>query len=373
MRFATSQPTLAAAAAWAARATAPRPFLPALGGILLELDGDQLRLVATDLERTAEATIEVTGAEDGTALVPGQVLAQVLAALPPGQIELAAELGTLTVHGNPGNHELRLLDPDDFPSLPDPAEAQVGVVPGELLARGVEQVARAVAPERRGLLVLTAVLAETSPERLTLVTCDSYRLAVRELDWSGPDQPTRALIPARALTEAAKAFAHEAEVVITLEAHQTSITAGGRRLTSRLIEGQYPDWTNLLPAPTASCVADRATLAAALKQVTPYAHDGTPVRLVFGPGRLELHGDRQDVGRGSTTMPVAYDTDPTTLAVNPAYLADALGAIDNPSVVINLTGGPMRPLLVHGQDPAGYRYLLMPVHVPDLAVEGAAA
>jgi DNA polymerase-3 subunit beta len=120
-------------------------------------------------------------------------------------------------------------------------------------------------------------------------------------------------------------------------------------------------------------VADRAALVAALKQVIPYAHDGTPVRLAFGAGRLELQGDRQDVGQGSTTMPVVYDTDPTTVAVNPAYLADALGAIDNPEVVINLTGGPMRPLLVHGRDPAGYRYLLMPVHVPDLAVKGAAA
>lgn len=239
MRFATGQDTLAAATAFTARATAPRPFLPALGGILVELDGDRLRLVATDLERTAEVTIEVAGDADGTVLVPGQVLAQVLAALPPGRVELAAEPGTLTVHGNPGLHQLRLLDPADFPSLPDPAEAESGVVAGELLARGVEQVARVVAHESRGLPVLTAVLAETSPERLTLVACDSYRLAVRELDWNGPHQPARALIPARALAEAAKAFAHQAEVIITLEAHQATVTAGVRRLTSRLIEGQF--------------------------------------------------------------------------------------------------------------------------------------
>jgi DNA polymerase-3 subunit beta len=373
MRFATSQVTLAAAASWAARAAAPRPFLPALGGILAELGGDVLRLVATDLDRTTEATIEVDGDTDGTVLVPGQVFARVLAALPPGRVELAAQPGTLSVHGNPGRHELRLLDPGDFPSLPDPAEAQVGIVAGELLACGVDQVARAVAPDSRGLPVLTAVLAEASLQRLTLVACDSYRLAVRELDWSGPDQPTHALIPARALAEAAKAFAHQAEVLITLEAHQATFEAAGRRLTSRLIEGQFPDWPNLLPAPQTTAVADRTTLAAALKQVTPYADNGTPVRLAFSPGRLELHGDLTDVGRGSTAIQVNYDAAPATLAVNPAFLADALGAIDNPQAVIKLTGGPMRPLLLHGHDPVGYRYLLMPVHVPDLTATAPAA
>lgn len=364
MRLATSQDTLAAAAAFAARATAPRPFMPALGGILAELDGDRLRLAATDLDRTAEAVIEVTGHADGAILVPGQVLAAVLAALPAGPVELAAEPGTLTVHGHPGSHELRLLDPADFPSLPDPAAGQDGTLAGELLARAVDQVARAVAPDSRGQPVLTAILAEASPERLTLVACDSYRLAVRELDWSGPDQPASALIPGRALAEAARAFAREPEVLVTLETHQASLAAVGRRLTTRLVEGEYPDWPKILPEPQTTCVADRAGLAAALKQVTPYATDHTPIRLAFAPGRLGLHGDLVDVGHGTTQVEAKYDAEPLTIGVNPAYLADALGAVDDAEVVIDLTGGPMRPLLIHGQDPAGYRYLLMPVRLP---------
>lgn len=372
MRFATDQATLAAAVAWAARAAAPHPFLPALGGVLAELDGDRLRLVATDLERTAEATIEVNGDRDGTVLVPGQVLANVLAALPAGQVELAADLGTLTVHGQPGDHQLRLLDPADFPSLPELDLASSGVIAGELLARAVDQVARAAARHQDAKLVLTAVLVDATPEGLTLVGCDSYRLAVRELDWSGPTTPASALVPARAMVEAARAFTRDPEAILTLEPHQLTVAAGGRQLTSRLIDGQYPDWAGFLPTPQATCVADRAGLAAALKQVTPYAANYTPVRLAFSPGRLELRGDLHDVGHGHTPLPVTYDADPATLAVNPTYLADALGAIDDPKVVINLTGGPMRPLLLHGQDPAGYRYLLMPVKVPDLATDTAA-
>jgi DNA polymerase III subunit beta len=372
MRFTTDQATLAAAVAWTARAAAPHPFLPALGGILAELDSDRLRLVANDLERTAEATIVVNGDDDGTVLVPSQVLVQLLAALPAGQVELAATPATLTVHGQPGDHQLRLLDPADFPSLPELDLASSGVIAGELLARAVDQVARAAARHQDAKLVLTAVLADATPERLTLVGCDSYRLAVRELDWSGPATPASALVPARALVEAARAFARDPEAIITLEPHQLTVAAGGRQLTSRLIDGQYPDWAGFFPAPQATCVADRAGLAAALKQVTPYAVNQTPVRLGFSPGRLELRGDLHDVGRGHTLLPVTYDADPVTLAVNPTYLADALGAIDDPNVVIDLTGGPMRPLLLHGYDPAGYRYLLMPVKVPDLATDTAA-
>jgi DNA polymerase III subunit beta len=208
------------------------------------------------------------------------------------------------------------------------------------------------------------VLFEAGSEHLTLAATDSYRLAVRELDWSWQHPAMTALVAARALTEAARALAGEATVDIGIEPHQVTFAGGGRRLTSRLVEGEFPKFRSLIPSGYESVVTiERQTLLDALKQVTPYGQNNNPVRLTFERDRLQVDGSLQDVGRGAAAVEAKYEGEGLTVAFNPAYLSDGVGAVEDNEVVIEVRDG-LKPALVHGNDRKGYLYLLMPVRLP---------
>ncbi|HZA84082.1 MAG TPA: DNA polymerase III subunit beta, partial [Actinomycetes bacterium] len=273
MKFTTERDNFADAVAWVSRTVSTRPTLPVLGGTLLELEGEQLRLVSTDLENTGEAVIQVRGEADGRVVVPGRIFGDVVRNLPTGLVEVEAGDGGLEVRRGQITHELRLLDAEDFPSLTQPSLEHVGTLTGEALAGAAAQVARAASHDE-SRPVLTAALFEAGPEHLTLAATDSYRLAVRELDWSWQHPAMTALVAARALTEAARALAGEATVEIGIEPHQVTFAGGGRRLTSRLVEGEFPKFRSLIPTGYESVVTiDRQTLLDALKQVTPYGQN----------------------------------------------------------------------------------------------------
>jgi DNA polymerase III subunit beta len=363
LKFTTERDSFADAVAWVSRTVSTRPTLPVLGGTLLELDDHQLRLASTDLEHTGEAVIEVRGQGDGRIVVPGRIFGDVIRNLPTGGIELETVEGGLAVRCGQISHELRLLDAEDFPTLTQPSLEHVGTVGGDALAAAAAQVGRAASHDE-ARPVLTAVLFEASPEHLTLAATDSYRLATRELEWSFQDEPMTALVPARAVTEAARALAGEPTVEIGIEPHQVTFVGGGRRLTSRLVEGEFPKFRSLIPTGYESVATiDRQALLDALKQVAPYGQNNNPVRLTFDRDRLQVDGNLQDVGRGAAGIDAKYEGEGITVAFNPTYLTDGVNAVDDNEVVVEVRDG-LKPALVHGNDRHGFLYLLMPVRLP---------
>ena len=201
MKFTTERDNFADAVAWVSRTVSTRPTLPVLGGTLVELEGNRLRLASTDLEHTGEAVIEVRGEADGRVVVPGRIFGDVARNLPTGLVEVEAADGGLEVRRGQITHELRLLDAEDFPTLTQPSLEHVGTLSGEALAGAAAQVGRAASHDE-ARPVLTAVLFEAERERLTLAATDSYRLAVRSLDWSWQHEPMTASVSARAGTRA---------------------------------------------------------------------------------------------------------------------------------------------------------------------------
>ena len=363
MKFTTERDNFADAVAWVSRTVSTRPTLPVLGGTLVELEGNRLRLASTDLEHTGEAVIEVRGEADGRLVVPGRIFGDVARNLPTGLVEVEGADGGLEVRRGQITHELRLLDAEDFPTLTQPSLEHVGTLTGEALAGAAAQVGRAASHDE-ARPVLTAVLFEAERERLTLAATDSYRLAVRTLDWSWEHEPMTALVPARAITEAARALAGEASVEIGIEPHQVTFAGGGRRLTSRLVEGEFPKFRSLIPSGYESVATlDRQVLLDALKQVTPYGQNNNPVRLTFDRERLQVDGSLQDVGRGAASVDAKYEGEGITIAFNPVYLSDGVAAVDDNEAVIEVRDG-LKPALIHGNDALGFMYLLMPVRLP---------
>ena len=363
MKFTTERDNFADAVAWVSRTVSTSPTLPVLGGTLVELEGNRLRLASTDLEHTGEAVIEVRGEADGRVVVPGRIFGDVARNLPTGLVEVEAAGGGLEVRRGQITHELRLLDAEEFPTLTQPSMEHVGTLTGEALAGAAAQVGRAASHDE-ARPVLTAVLFEAEQERLTLAATDSYRLAVRTLEWSWQHEPMTALVPARALTEAARAMAGEATVEIGIEPHQVTFAGGGRRLTSRLVEGEFPKFRSLIPSGYESVATiDRQILLDALKQVTPYGQNNNPVRLTFDRERLQVDGSLQDVGRGAASVDAKYEGEGLTIAFNPVYLSDGVAAVDDNEAVIEVRDG-LKPALIHGNDALGFMYLLMPVRLP---------
>jgi DNA polymerase-3 subunit beta len=363
VKFTTERDSFADAVAWVSRTVSTRPTLPVLGGTLLELADQELRLASTDLEHTGEAVVLVGGEADGRIVVPGRIFGDVVRNLPTGRVEVEATDGGLTVRCGQISHELRLLDAEDFPTLAQPSLEQMGTLSGEALASAAAQVSRAASHDETRP-VLTAVLFEATAERLTLAATDSYRLAVRELDWTWEHPETIALVPARALTEAARAQAGEAAVEIGIEPHQATFAGGGRRLTSRLVEGEFPKFRSLIPSGYESlATVNRQGLLDALKQVAPYGQNNNPVRLSFERDRIQVDGSLQDVGRGAAGVDAKYEGEALTIAFNPTYLSDGVAGVADSEVVIEVRDG-RKPALVHGNDRRGFLYLLMPVRLP---------
>jgi DNA polymerase-3 subunit beta len=362
VRFRTERDAFADAVAWVSRTVSNRPTLPVLGGTLVELSDDRLRLASTDLEHTGEAVVTVTGEEDGRLVVPGRMFGDVIRNLPAGVVEVTSVDGGLTVRCGAVTHELRLLDVDDFPSLVQPSLERVGTVAGDVLATAAAQVAKAAAHDE-SRPVLTAVLFEADGENLTLAATDSYRLAVRELPWEWAHGQAAALVPARALSEAARALAGEEKVEIGIEGHQVTFAGGGRRLTSRLVEGEFPKFRSLIPTGYENIgTVARQDLLDACKQVAPYGQNNNPVRLTFERDRIEVNGSLQDVGKGAAVIDAKYEGEQIGVAFNPTYLADGVSGVEDTEVVLEVRDG-LKPALVHGSDRKGFTYLLMPVRL----------
>lgn len=372
MKLRAERQELAEAVQWATRTVSSRVTLPALAGVHLDASDGRLTCRATDLETSAEVSIPVQIEQPGQVLVLGKLLAQVVSKLPDAPVELDGAVDRLAIRCGRASFEVRGMPVDDFPKLPEPGEDVTrGAVKAEAFGKLVGQVARAAAVED-GRPVLMGVMLEAKEGSLTAAATDSYRLAVCTIPW---DQAVegKVLVPARALQEAARA-ANEAggAVTLVLEEGQTSFLYGDRRLTTSLIEGQFPNFNQLMPEGFESAaIIERADLAEALQRASIVAQRqaNTPVRLKFEEGAVELTAQNTETGAANEAVPCEFEGDSIEIAFNPAYLLDGLDAAGTDKVRIELRDGLKPAVLKPHVDADGdavlddFRYLLMPMRV----------
>jgi DNA polymerase III subunit beta len=367
---------LAEAVAWTARALPARPTIPVLAGIRLQA-GSELTLSSFDYDVSAQATVPVTTNEEGSALVSGRLLAEISRSLPARPVQIVAEAGRAVLTCGSATFNLLTMPEDEYPALPAMPPA-AGVVGSDAFATAVGQ--SAIAAGRDDTLpALTGVRIEIEGDTLTLISTDRYRLAVRELRWTPerPDESAAVLVPARALSETARALTAGAQVSIALalpgaEGGQggdgmIGFEGAGRRTTSRLLGGEFPRYQGLLPTSQRS-LAEMSTsvLAEAVKRVALVAERNTAVRLAFSAGQLLLEAGTGDEAQAEEALEASFEGDDLAIAFNPQYLLDGLTAIDSDTVRIAFTE-PGKPALITGKPgPDGqpdYRYLLMPIRL----------
>ncbi|MEX2486746.1 MAG: DNA polymerase III subunit beta [Nitriliruptoraceae bacterium] len=367
MKFRAEHDAFADAVAWATRTVGTRITLPALSGILLEATDGRLTCRATDLEVAAEISIPVQIDTPGTALLPARLLSQLVARFADAPVEVTTEDGRVEISCGRATFRVRSMQAEDFPALAAPAEdAPSGRLKSDAFGRLVAQVSRAAATDE-GRPVLTGVLLEASDGRITAAATDSYRLAIRSVDWEEPVDG-QALVPSRSLQEAAKGAAEAGGTVeIVLEEGQVSFLFGDRRLTTKLIEGAFPNYQGLLPDGfETAVVVERAALTEALQRVSIVAmgQANTPVTLTFADGSVDLQASNQETGDAAEALPAEIEGEGLTIAFNPGFLLAGLEATGTEQVRIELRDG-LKPAVLrpHGEDVDDFTYLLMPVRV----------
>lgn len=369
MKLRAERSEFAEAVSWATRTVGARVTLPALSGVLLDADEGKLTCRATDLEVSAEISIPVQIDQPGKVLLPGRLLSQLVARFPDAPVQITGEPDRVEITCGRATFHVRGMQVDDFPTLAGPADdAPRGLMKADAFARLVAQVARAASNDE-GRPVLTGVNLDASDGRLSAAATDSYRLAVRSVAWEDAVDGT-ALVPSRSLQEAAKAASEVGgSVTIVLEDGQVSFLFGDRRLTTKLIEGTFPNVGALLPdSHDTSVVVERAPLVEALQRVSIVAmgQANTPVSLTFGDGSVDLQATNQEMGDAAESLPAEIDGEGLTIAFNPTFLLAGLEATGTERIRVELRDG-LKPAVLKPHDDDGQvddlTYLLMPMRV----------
>ena len=248
-----------------------------------------------------------------------------------------------------------------FPKYPPSNTRGRSSINGQDLANAIAQVTVAASGDA-ARPILTGVLIENDDQGLRLVATDSYRLAVRTL--AGVSVPTTGLVPARGLREMAKTIG-AASVKVAIPSREAVFASDRGVLTLRLIEGNFPNYRQLLPEsyPNRVIVAKEALLEA-LGRASLVAEDHIPVRLRLSDGGVEVTVTRQDVGAEAEHIPGEYsgEADEVLIAFNPKYLAEGVSVIDADQIEIQVIDG-LKPSVIRGVGKDEFLYLLMPVRV----------
>ena len=364
MKFRCERDVLADAVGSAGRAATNRTgTLPVLSGVRLEVDGDRLTVTGTDLELTIRLTVEVGGERDGAAVVPARLVGDIVKALPAGAVAMELHDDELSISAGRSQFSVRPLSLDDYPAQSESAVDAV-VLPAGVVADALRQVVRAASTDD-ARAVLTGVLLASEDDGLRMVATDSYRLAVRDLPGTAVMAAGRnVLIPGRALSELQRLMGDAAELSVRLGDREATFEAGSTRLSTRLIEGDFPNYRNLLPSSYPNLLTvGKAAMLEAIRRVKILAQDSTPVRLTLGGDTVQLTAITQDVGNAAEEIDASYEGTEMTVAFNPDYLTAGIDAIDSDDVTL-ATMDPMKPAVLRGVGNDDYLYLLMPVRVP---------
>lgn len=365
MKFRCERDVLAEALGAAGRAATGRTgALPVLSGVQVVLAGDQLTVTGTDLELTIQTTLDVAGEADGTVVLPARLTADIVRSLEGGAVEVSAT-GPDEVRITAGRSafSVRPLGADDYPKL-QPPTANAVTLPAAAFAESLKQVVRAASSDE-SRPILTGVLLAAENDGLRLVATDSYRLAVRDLaGLSALAAEQKVLVPSRALNELSRMLPATGDITLRVAEREATFETGTARLTTRLIEGEFPNYRQLIPASHPNrLVVNREGLLDAIRRVKLLARDATPIRLKMSAEGLSLSAVTQDIGQASETLDAVYTGAEMTVAFNPDYLAQGVEAVSGEEIAID-TLDALKPAVVRPSDGLDYLYLLMPVRVP---------
>lgn len=373
MKFTVDRDVLADAVAWTSRAVPARPPVPVLAGVRIDADAaGTVRLASFDYEVSARGEFAADVEQAGEVLVSGRLLREIANALPHKPVDFTLEGSKVSVTCGASRFTLATMPVDQYPALPELPEHS-GTIDGSQLQQAVSQVSSAASRDET-LPILTGVRMEIEGSHISLLATDRYRLALRELSWkpSKSDISSVALVRAKTLTDTAKALG-AGDVTVALSSGQgvdlIGFEAGGLVTTSLLMDGDYPQVRRLFPDDTpVKAVVKTTELIEATRRVSLVAERNSAVRLAFAEGEVTLDAGQTDDAQASEALECTLDGDAITVAFNPQYLLDGLGALGTEYVQLGFTQETKPVEFVGLAEPGGdlaseFRYLLVPIRI----------
>jgi DNA polymerase-3 subunit beta len=369
MKLSVSRDAFLARLGVAARGVSTRSSIQTLSGVLIREAGGALELQATDMEIGIRVKVdaEVESAAHPVVL-PGRLLLDVVRSLPNDDLglEYRSQTQDVEIVSGTARFHLRTLPTEDFPNLPTAGDAPSVKVPAPAFIETVTRVARAASRDE-ARPHLTGVLVEGSGNELRMVATDSYRLAVKETKLESPleGEPLEANVPVRALNELTRIAAADGveEIEVTKLENQVIFRAGDVVLSSRLIEGRFPNYKQLLPETYEHELRlSRAEVLDVVKRISLMAQKNAPLRMKFEEGSLEVSAETPDIGEARESLPAPFKGETLEIGFNPEFLSDGLDSAESDELIFKLIS-PHRPGLIQSGDDGGFIYLVMPVRL----------
>jgi DNA polymerase III subunit beta len=362
IRVVVEREAFASRLAQIARASSSRGAVQVLGGILLRASNGLLELEATDMELSLRTTVPATVEGEGAVVMPAKLLGDVVRLLPANDVTIAhgAEEGTASIESGAYSGKLNIFAAEDFPRLPS-VDVPLHEIEAASLLDTVQRVARAASRDE-SRPVLTGILVRFEGSQLTMAATDSYRMAVKETELSAGGPELEAIIPARALEELGRIAAGAETVQLGVNENHVIFGAGDAWLTTRRIDGQFPNVAQLKPE-TFDVELDlsRAELLDAVRRAAVMAQRNAPLRLRFSEGELTISAQSQDVGETRESLAIRYDGEPLEIGFNAEFLREGLESVTADDVQLKLIN-PLRPGLLSAEGDA-FWYLIMPIRL----------
>jgi DNA polymerase III subunit beta len=367
VKLETSSQELLAQLQTATRVASTRSAVQALSGVQLVAAGGSAELRATDMEVGLRVPLNAEVLREGGVVLPARLLLDVIRQLPGDRVSLElrpAEQDVEVISGTARFH-LRTLRSEDFPNLPEPGGDEVVTMPAAAFVETIAKVARSASRDETRP-ILTGILVSAQGAELKMVATDSYRLSVKETALEPPiEGGFEANVPARALQELERLVAQggDAQIRIGVRTNQIVFEVGGSVLSSRLIEGQFPNYRQLLPESyDHELLLSAEEIAGVVRRISLMAQKNAPLRLSFNDGELVVSAQTPDVGEASEPLPVPFKGEPFEIGFNPDFLRDGLESVGSGELLLKLIS-PLRPGLIEGAGDSGFLYLIMPIRL----------
>jgi DNA polymerase-3 subunit beta len=349
----------------AGRGVSTRTSVQILAGVLLRAREGELSLAATDMEISLRVSLEAQVGDEGSVVVPGRLLVDIVRLLPAGEVTIAhkAEEGVVEVVCGSASYRLHTYAAEDFPRLPEIDDATAFAVDKGAFVDTIARVSRSASRDE-SRPVLTGVLVRFDGDKLVMAATDSYRLSVKETALEGPGREIEAIVPARALGELVRIAQAGGPGTLQVGVQENQVVFGVDDvwLTARRIDGQFPNYKQLLPETfEAEVTMPREELLDVVRRTSVMAQRKSPLRLRFEEGELTVSAQTQDVGEAHESLPISYSGEPLEIGFNAEFLRDGLESVSDDTVRVKLIS-PLRPGLIHGEAD-DFLYLIMPIRL----------
>jgi DNA polymerase III subunit beta len=330
----------------------------------LRAEAGHLTLAATDMELSLRASLDAQVEGEGSVVVPGRLLVELVRLLPDTDVSIEQRADEAVIHISSGAFESRLntFTAEDFPRLPETESLERHAVDRDALLETIGRVGRSASRDE-SRPVLTGILVRFEPGKLVMAATDSYRLSVKETALEGTIPDLEAIVPARALAELARIAQTADQIELGVHENQVVFGVDGTWLTTRRIDGQFPNYKQLVPESFEHEVAlPREELLDVVRRIAVMAQRNSPLRLRFAEGEIAVSARTQDIGEAQESLPASFSGEPLEIGFNAEFLREGIESVSGDTIRMRLIS-PLRPCVLQAEGADNFLYLIMPIRL----------